>query len=222
MRKLIDGLRYDAGDSQWIDYTREHSYSATDEERKRAFVKAALGRLAARRIVDLGTNTGTYALLAAPLAERVIAMDIDPACINVLARTCRRDEVRNVTPMVGDLLNPSPALGWALRELKPLLERVKSDGLLALALVHHICIGGNVPLDQFVALLADTAPSGVVEWVAKEDSMVQRMLRNRVDVFDGYTWANFRSLLEKHFVLTDTIETHGGNRKLCLLAPRAA
>ena len=222
LRKLIDGLRYEAGDSTWIDYTSEHSYSASDEERKHGFVEAALSRLASSRLVDLGTNTGTYAFLAAPLTEQVIAMDIDPACINALARSCQQGNIRNIVPIVGDLLNPSPALGWGLCERKSLLERLKSESFLALALVHHICIGGNVPLDKFVALLADIAPSGVVEWVAREDSMVQRMLRNRIDVFDDYTWDNFQSALRKNFVLVDTLETHEGNRKLCHLAPLEA
>ena len=87
--------------------------------------------------------------------------------------------------------------------------------------MHHICIGGNVPLRQFVELLADIAESGVVEWVDKADVMVQRLLRNRKDVFDDYRWATFRSLLEERFVLAQTLEAHDGNRRLCLVLPKA-
>ena len=123
-------------------------------------------------------------------------------------------------PIVGDLLNPTPALGWNLTERRDLFERIRSESFFALALVHHLAIGGNVPLPRVVETLHRIAPSGVVEWVDKQDAMVQRMLRNRTDVFEDYTWDVFRLELERRFNIVKTVETHNGARRLCLLEPR--
>jgi hypothetical protein len=149
--------------------------------------------------------------------SRVIAADIDPACINILYQRQKQSGGTNITPVVANLLNPSPALGWNLSERKSLLTRLKSDSFLALALVHHICISGNVPVADFVSQLAEIGGGGVVEWVDKTDNMVRRMLRNRVDVFDDYTWEDFRAALEQHFDIERVQESHDGARKLVMV-----
>lgn len=220
LRKLISGLSYSAGDSIWGDYAASHSYNASDEAVKREFVSAAVDRLAPGQLIDLGGNIGDYSLLVADRVARVLCVDIDPACVNTLYRRVREGGVTNVVPIVGDLLNPSPALGWNLTERRDLFTRVRSDAFLALALVHHLCIGGNIPLVQVVEALHRIAPSGVVEWVDKEDAMVRRMLRNRPDVFSDYTWETFRAELSRWFTVAETAETHGGARRLCLLLPK--
>ena len=220
LRKLIRGLPYEVGDSVWGAYAATHSYNTADYAQKRDFVAGAIGRLAPSTVVDLGGNIGDYSLLVAPQVERVVCVDIDPACINTLYKRVRADAIANVVPIVGDLLNPSPWLGWALNERRDLFSRIRSDAFLALALVHHICIGGNVPIDSFAKQLADIAPEGVVEWVDKDDAMVQRLLRNRSDVFADYSWDSFRAALEAHFTIAETRDSHEGRRRLCLLRAR--
>lgn len=220
LAKTLRKLDYEAGDSVWGNYAASHSYSAEDETTKREFVENAVGRLSPSTVVDLGGNIGDYSLLVAPKVDRVHCVDIDPACINTLYRRIREGGPTNVVPIVGDLLNPTPAFGWNLAERRDLFSRIRADSFLALALVHHLSIGGNVPLPEVVACLHRIAPSGVVEWVDKEDAMVQRMLRNRTDVFADYTWDAFRAELERWFVVSESVETHGGARRLCLLEPR--
>lgn len=216
----IRKLNYEAGDSVWGDYADSHSYSAEDETTKRQFVDQAVTQLSPSTVVDLGGNIGEYSFLAASKVDRVLCVDIDPACINTLYRRIRDGGPTNVVPIVGDLLNPTPALGWNLTERRDLFERIRSDSFFALALVHHLAIGGNVPLPRVVETLYRIAPSGVVEWVDKQDAMVRRMLRNRTDVFENYTWDAFRTELERRFHIVKTVETHNGARRLCLLAPR--
>ncbi|MBT6537426.1 MAG: class I SAM-dependent methyltransferase [Rhodospirillaceae bacterium] len=220
LSKTLRKLGYEAGDSVWGDYASSHSYSAEDETTKRQFVDQAVDHLSPSTIVDLGGNIGDYSLLVAPKVDRVLCVDIDPACINTLYRRIRDGGPGNVIPIVGDLLNPTPALGWNLTERRDLFERIRSESFFALALVHHLAIGGNVPLPRVVETLHRIAPSGVVEWVDKQDAMVQRMLRNRTDVFEDYTWDVFRLELERRFNIVKTVETHNGARRLCLLEPR--
>ena len=89
---------------------------------------------------------------------------------------------RRLTPIVSDLHNPTPAQGWELRERASLLARLKGDFVLALALVHHLRISAGIPLDAIIAFLWIARPSGIIEWVDREDPMVQQMLRLRPDV----------------------------------------
>jgi hypothetical protein len=220
LSKTLRKLSYKAGDSVWGNYASSHSYSAEDETTKRQFVDQAVDHLSASTVVDLGGNIGDYSLLVAPKVDRVLCVDIDPACINTLYRRIRDGGPSNVIPIVGDLLNPTPALGWNLTERRDLFERIRSESFFALALVHHLAIGGNVPLPRVVETLHRIAPSGVVEWVDKQDAMVQRMLRNRTDVFEDYTWEKFQQELGRRFNIVKTVETHNGARRLCLLEPR--
>ena len=67
--------------------------------------------------------------------------------------------------------------------------------MLALALVHHLRITGGIPLAEVVDLLTTLAPSGVIEWVGRDDSMVKRLLALRPDVYDDYREENFERLL---------------------------
>ncbi len=105
---------------------------------------------------------------------------------------------------------------WALTERKSLFERVKSDAFLALAVIHHICIGGNVPIQYFADTLSGLGNGGVVEWVEKSDPMVQRLLRNRVDIFEEYCWETFLSSMTQYFDLRDVEPCVSNARKLCL------
>lgn len=220
LRKTVAALKGKTEGSLWGDYGKTHSYTPEDEKKKEDFIRAAGGLFAGKAWTDLGCNDGKYTLLAAKDGSRAVGLDLDPEAVDGFYRRIRGTDGVACYPTVCDLMNPSPSLGWRLRERASLLDRARSDAFLALALVHHIAVGSNVPLPEFVALLKSFGGGGVVEWVDKKDAMVQRLLRNREDIFPDYTWENFRWLLEQNFVLKETCDTHGGTRRLCLLLPK--
>ncbi len=220
LRKLVRGLRAPSGGTLWAGYEETHSYSAEDDRKKSDFIAAAAER--ENVWIDLGCNKGRYTMVAAKEARLAVGLDLDPCAVDAFYDRIRGTGGTPFYPLVCDLMNPSPSLGWRLRERPSLLERVRGDSFLALALVHHLCIGANVPLPEFVALLKTFGKGGVVEWVDKKDSMVKRLLRNREDVFSDYTWETFCSLLEGDFVVKEVCETHGGSRRLCRVTPKAA
>ena len=124
----------------------------------------------------------------------MVAAEADAACVDVIFRSLEGSaEGAKIVPLVLDITNPSPALGWRLKERPSLSERLSTDYFLALALIHHLCIARNIPLDQFVDSLASFGRAGVVEWVDKSDDMVVRMLRNRRDVFEDYDRETFEA-----------------------------
>ena len=96
-------------------------------------------------VLDIGCNTGTYSYLAARLGARVIAADADHDAVDLLYRRLR-GEPAAITPMVLDLSQPSPAIGYGNRERPSFLQRLDVDCVLALALIHHLRVTCNLPL----------------------------------------------------------------------------
>ena len=122
-----------------------------------------------------------------------MAVDVSPGCVDALYRSAKDDT--HLSPLVADITKPTPAIGWRLIERKGLLDRLRGDFLLALALIHHLRITGGIPLSEVVDLLTRLAPSGVIEWVGREDPMVKRLLALRPDVYGDYTPGTFEQLL---------------------------
>jgi hypothetical protein len=147
----------------------------------------------------------------------VLAFDIDPAAAERNYRELVREGRRDIMPLVLDLANPSPGIGWAGHERRSLLDRAGADVTLSLALVHHLAISRNVPLEMFIDLLATIAPAAIVEFVPKEDPMVRRLLAARRDVFPGYTLDGFRAAACTRFSIAAESPIEDSGRVLFLL-----
>lgn len=212
--RVIEGLPPPASAGQWSGYEGAHSYGDDERSAKATFVARTVAVPRGwSRIVDIGCNTGEYADVASRSGAHVVALDLDPRAIDKLYRRVQKTE--GLTPVVSSLLNPTPAMGWGLEERRPLLDRISSDGFLALALVHHLRITGGVPLAAIIRQLFRIAPEGVIEWVDKGDSMVQRMLSLRADVYDDYSWECFEASIRRHGEILAVQDSHGGARRLC-------
>ena len=158
-------------------------------------------------------------MIAAERADHVIAMDFDEAAVGALyERTCSKQG--NLTPLVMDFMNPSPNLGWAQSERQGLAERGPADFALCLALVHHLAISGNVPIDRIVEWLSNCGRAAVVEFVPKSDPMVQALLRTREDVFPDYTRESFERALESRFQILEATQIPNSERVLFRISGR--
>jgi SAM-dependent methyltransferase len=221
LRKLVQALDVGKRASTWSDYRDTCSYSDADADAKQVFVRAALEEGTPRLVLDLGANDGVYSLLAAEHADYVVAVDGDEAVIDRLYRRLHADGRENVLPLVMDLVDPSGGLGWCNRERAPFVERVRPDLSLALALVHHLAIGANVPLPQVVDWLAAFGGRLVVEFVHVGDPMVTRLLANKPPgLFDDYNQDAFEALLGERFTIDRTETLPGGTRTLYLVHPQ--
>ena len=109
-----------------------------------------------------------------------------------------------IYPLLLDLTNPTPGVGWANLERSSFQERGPVDLVLALGLVHHLAIANNISLEQIAAYLASICQWLMVEWVPKQDSQVQRLLSSRQDIFSDYTQAHFEAALRQYFTLVRT------------------
>jgi ribosomal protein L11 methylase PrmA len=190
LKKLQDWIQKlepaDTGKTTWQDYTKTHSYSSEEVQNKKRFVAEFVSRAKPRLLWDLGCNTGDYSISALKAGvDYVVGFDFDQGALEAAFERAR-DGHLPFQLLFLDAANPTPNQGWKQQERAGLQERASADGILALALVHHLAITRNIPLDQVIDWLLDLAPRGVVEFVPKSDSMVQALLRLREDIFSDY------------------------------------
>ena len=154
-------------------------------------------------MLDLGANDGHFSRIAVDAGARsVIAVDSDHLVVDRLYRQLREQGERRILPLVIDLADPSPALGWRSRERPSFVDRMRPDLVLCLAVVHHLALTNNVPLDEIVALLADFGAPVVVEFPHRDDVMATRLLaRKRSGLFDAYDVDNWERAVEQRFVI---------------------
>lgn len=184
LRGTVAGLRWEPAGTEWADYAENTSYLPEAAAAKDRIVGAMAAAVGPTIAWDLGANTGRYSAIVAGLGARVVAWDIDPAAVERHHRALVAAGEERITPLLVDLADPGPALGWALRERASFLERANADLVLALALVHHLAIGRGVPLPMIAGLFAELAPHLIVEWIPRDDPMAERLLAGRHDLAD--------------------------------------
>ena len=171
---------------------------------------------------DLGCNTGEYSRAVRACADRVIAVDADHLAIDRLYRALKGEHDSTILPLVGNLTDPSQGLGWRHQERQTLEARSRPDLILALALIHHLSIGRNVPLPEVVAWFASFEADVVIEFVAPQDAMVAQLVRNRDALASGYTQDRFEACVAEHFVIAATERLQSGTRTMCYVRPKHA
>jgi SAM-dependent methyltransferase len=206
--------------SEWTGYTETCTYDQTAENAKKALVREFLLAHRPGQVLDLGCNQGDYSFIAAECGARVLAADSDPEVIEQLYRRLRQNP-RPITPVVLDLGNPSPAIGLRNEERTRFLDRAQSDCLLALALVHHLLVSANLPLEGIRDLFCDlTRSHAVVEFVPTHDPMFQRLLKFRVNLFEGLTLEAFHTTFLQRFEILRQAAIPNSPRTLFFLRKR--
>ncbi|MFQ5872424.1 MAG: SAM-dependent methyltransferase [Dehalococcoidia bacterium] len=199
LESLIRDLTWKPSKTAWTDYYDSSSYSAYSFDHKKQLVEELLDKLRPRMVWDLGSNTGQLSRIASGMGIETISFDSDPACVEMSYRECVREGETHLLPLVLDLTNPSPAIGWNNEERATLAERGPTDTILALALLHHLAIGNNVPFDMIASSLSSLCSSLVIEFIPKDDPQVQRLLSSREDVFSDYDQDAFEDAFGAYF-----------------------
>ena len=206
-------------EGDWAKYYSDTNYSDESFENKKSLVAEMLKAADPETVWDLGANTGPFSRLAANTGAKpwTLSVDLDPAAVETNYHLCQRQNEQNVLPLVGDLANPSADLGWAGEERQSLASRGPADAVLALALIHHLAIGNNTPLEKVAAYFANLGKQLVIELVPKGDSQVERMLASREDIFDRYDQTGFESSFSRFFSIERREPIPGTKRTLYLM-----
>jgi len=188
----IRGLRWSPAGTDWGEYYEQDlNYTPAGFKEKQRIVADYLDAIQPRTAWDLGANTGLFSRLASDRGIFTVAYDIDPGAVDRNYQTIRDSGESNLLPLLMDLTNPSPSIGWNNHERMSMLERAPADVTIALALVHHLAIANNVPLDWLASYLKQLGQWLIIEFIPKTDSQVQRLLISRADIFPNYTAESF-------------------------------
>jgi ribosomal protein L11 methylase PrmA len=212
--RTVERLDWRPGTTEWAGYADATGYGDTAARSKDSIVERFLGSTAKGVVWDIGANTGRFSAIAARLGHRVVAWDFDAGAVELHYRTLKAASTSSILPLVADIANPSPAIGWAGAERRSLLDRADADTVLALALVHHLAIGRNIPLRSIVEIFAKLGRELIVEFIPKTDPMVGRLLANREDVFPDYTGAGFGRAFGEAFDIVDQAPVEDSQRSL--------
>lgn len=215
LRNLVSSMEINkSGKTEWENYENFGHYGGSDQQEKMAFVANTVKQRSPNLLWDIGCNTGQFAEIALNNgAKSVVGLDVDLGALEIaVARATQRS--LDFLPLYFDMLNPSPNQGWSERERSGIIKRSSADMVIALAVIHHIVITGNIPLSQAIEWIVGRASSGVIEFVTKEDPMVKRLLANREDHFDDYNVVAFEAYLSNHAQILRKVAIQSGNRIL--------
>ena len=199
--------------STWSDYAQTAThYEDQDHARKQAFVSAALDAARPQRVLDVGCNTGVYSRLAAAAGASVVAIDTDLQTVDHLARKIQLSG-EDILPLCIDLANPTAAVGWQNHENPAFLTRAAGhfDLVLMLAVIHHLLLRNQVPLDRIAALASTlTTHHLILEWVPPTDPKFQELLRGRDALYAHLTESAFRAAFAPPFAIQTELHLANG------------
>jgi len=220
LRSCVAKRTWKLSDTEWGSYYKDTNYTDAAMLHKESLVGQYLERRAAPSgsvLADFGSNTGRFSRIAARAGFNVLSHDIDSVAVELNYLETKASDETAILPLLLDITNPSPGLGWASAERSSFLRRQNIDMGLALALVHHLAISNNTPLEKIAELFAMCCKSLVVEFIPKSDSQVRRLLATRQDVFSNYHQQGFEQAFSDFFSIEEQTKIECSDRTLYLM-----
>jgi hypothetical protein len=222
LESFIRKLRYLPKKTEWNEYYEKDSYCPAALARKKQLVAGFLDEIQPESVWDLGANTGLFSRIACDRGIPTVSFDIDPACVETSYLQAVRTGESNLLPLVLDLTNPSPGTGWENKERMSLAERGPADAVLALAVIHHLAISNNVPLNMIAGFFKNICNSLIIEFIPKSDPKVRKLLATREDIFPDYRQESFEREFSKLFTIQSRADITDSQRTLYLMRRKEA
>jgi hypothetical protein len=216
LTSTIQRMHWQPEGTEWAEYYQDTNYSNGAFEHKKEIVAHFLALAHPLTVWDMGANNGLFSRLASNNNIPTIAFDIDPACVELNYREIQKHKEQNILPLIMDLTNPSPGIGWQNKERDSLMNRGPVDTILALALIHHLAISNNLPLGRIADFFSKICNSLIIEFVPKTDSQVRKLLMTRQDIFSEYDEVHFEKLFKQYFALDKKIHVCNSERTMYL------
>ena len=209
--KLLDGL-YDFisnlsvnEKTEWDHYYNQINYNDVAYQFKKEVVKDWFLSIKGESLIDIGGNDGTFSRELKDDAKLIIVADVDPNAVEQNYKQALKNKEKMILPIVADVLNPSANYGFNNEERFSFIDRVKDsnlDGCLALAVIHHITLSGNIPFSLSAQFFSKMAPNLLIEFPTRGDSWVQFLLDSKREFknhFDFYNEENFEKEYSVYF-----------------------
>ena len=211
----VSSLKLSENKSTWSNYYEMKEMNDYSLE-KGELVNQWLALIKPQAVIDLGGNVGTYSRLAAKRAKSVVSTDFDCLSVERNYQICRKERIFNILPLIIDLVNPSPGIGWRNQERLPFESRFRGDTLMALALIHHLYFSNNLPFDYLADFFASSAKYLLIEFIDRDDEQVKLLMQRRDDDHSAYTKKNFEKAFLPKFRLIKSRNLKSKNRSLYL------
>lgn len=214
-------LEWKTDKTEWGDYYGQTNYSSGAFLHKQQLVEQFLDKFNPRNIWDIGANEGTFSRIASRKKIPAISFDIDPLAVEKNYRECRAGGEANLLPLLLDLTNPSPGIGWQNKERSSFIERGPAEAVMALALIHHLAISNNLPYEKIANLFSAIGSFLIIEFIPKSDSQVQRLLATREDIFPDYNRQSFEREFSHYFRIQEAVDVRESERTIYFMTRKA-
>ncbi len=221
--RSVERARGSASDSRWTSYRDSSVHPPEYHEKRRLIVEEMMREHHPARVLDIGTNDGTFALVAAAMGAAVVAIDRDEAVVERAYRRIKTENA-NILPLVVDLLDPTPAAGWRNEERQSFLQRATNgfDAVLCLAVLHHLVAGDWIPLEAAFDLVAElTRDLLVIEFIPADDPHCAGLLRGRQLTADRWSVDALLGVAHREFDLVARQVVSPSGREVFVLRRRS-
>ena len=217
LKSSIEKMTWNEDNTEWGDYYSDTNYTEKSFEEKKQFISLAIDQVKPKLVWDMGANTGVFSRLASTKGINTISYDIDPLAVEKNYLLSSQNSEQHILPLILDLTNPSSGIGWNHDERMSIIQRGPADMVFALALVHHLAISNNVPLNKLAEFFSQISKFLIIEFVPKSDSQVKRLLLTRDDIFENYDVKNFELEFSKFFKIINSKKITDSERTIYIM-----
>ena len=217
LKSSIEKMTWNENNTEWGDYYSDTNYTEKSFEEKKQFISLTIDQVKPKLVWDMGANTGVFSRLASTKGINTISYDIDPLAVEKNYLSSSQNSEQNILPLILDLTNPSSGIGWNHDERMSIIQRGPADMVFALALVHHLAISNNVPLNKLAEFFSQISKFLIIEFVPKSDSQVKRLLLTRDDIFENYDEKNFEIEFSKFFKIINSKKILDSERTIYIM-----
>lgn len=217
LEKSVRKIECRKDSTEWGDYYNFTNYSKGAFDDKKKIVRTFIQKVKPQSVWDLGSNDGEFSRIASDNGIYTISYDIDPIAVEKNYLKAKKNKEQNLLPLMLDLTNPSPSIGWSNKERKSVVKRGPVDMVFALALIHHLAISNNLPFENIAKYFYDLTSYLVIEFVPKDDSKVKTLLSTREDIFNEYDKESFEKVFGRYFRILKKIPVKNSKRIMYLM-----
>ncbi len=213
-RNEIKKIKLKSQITDWSSYSHDVDYFLPFDRMNRWFAKQKniyqiLEKLRPSTVIDIGSNIGWYAELAARLGAKVVATDIDESSLNQLYFRTKETKLPILPLLVDFMKSQASNIAWPAA-----WERLRCDMVLALAISHHLVFKNHLYFDTIAQELNKFSKKWlIIEFIPPHDKYIKNWLGEE---HYWYSLNNFHTSLHKFFNKIEILDSAPAPRKLLL------
>lgn len=201
----------------WSNYYEKDIESQEYIDYKEKIVRQLLFEIKPSSVLDLGANTGKFSFLSSEFSDRVIALESDYNCVDIIEKRIEQSNNNKVYVVNAKISEFSNGLGLDGQEYKSLSLRIFSELVLALALVHHLYIVCYLSFDQIAEQISKLCSKYlIIEFIPESDPKIVFLLQSKNRKLLNYNVIEFEHSMCFKFKIIKKIEIFNSSRIIYL------